>query len=393
MCQELHNYVVTNKRRYMQNNDMGLRLYEGDELQVAIEELFSYESFLEGMQNFLPESLNNWILQVKNNIETIFDFQKNIIHPFLKLIERQTINQLTVEGIENLSKQERYLFISNHRDIGLDSAYLNMLLFDHGMPTSQIAIGDNLMKHRISELIFRINKSFVVKRTGTPKELYQHALKLSNYIKDLIVEKKDSVWIAQREGRAKDGNDRTQVSLLKMLGLTEENNLRLHFQQLKIVPVAISYEYDPCGILKTQEYLKKQANSNYQKTFQDDMESIMYGINGQKGRVNLFFGKVLDKELLVLDQLSNRKEQLELLAQLIDKEIHLNYRLFPINYVAHDLLMHSNKFASKYSVEEYVAGRQFFEQQTKSFADQQKHLGREYLLSMYANPVINQYSY
>jgi hypothetical protein len=170
-----------------------------------------------------------------------------------------------------LRRDEKYLFISNHRDIVLDSAFLNLVLFEHGFETSRIAIGDNLMKKRISELLFRINKSFVVRRGGSPRELYQHSLRLSEYIRDAITHKEDSVWIAQREGRAKDGDDRTQVGVLKMLGLSGGRNLKEHFRRLRIVPVAISYEYDPCGLLKTQEHLRKQSDPSYRKSFSVDL--------------------------------------------------------------------------------------------------------------------------
>ena len=373
----------------MQDHDLGLRMYEGDELRFAIEELFSYESFLDGMKTFLPEQLYTWILGTVTNIETVFDFQKNIIHPFLKLVEGLTIRQLSSEGLENLDPNERYLFISNHRDIGLDSAYLNMLLFENDMPTSQIAIGDNLMKHRISELIFRINKSFVVKRSGNARELYDHAVKLSNYIWGQIFNLEDSVWIAQREGRAKDGNDRTQISVLKMLSLSRgEKSLVEHFKQLNVVPVAISYEFDPCGILKTQEFLKKKENPNYKKSFQDDVESILYGIKGEKGRVHLSFGKPLFEELDQLESCQNTKAQFAKLASIIDEAIHRGYQLYPVNYVAYDLIHHTNRYSTQYSVDEYVKYKTFFEQQIKQLKGDQE-AGRNFLLKSYAFPLIN----
>jgi 1-acyl-sn-glycerol-3-phosphate acyltransferase len=377
----------------MQDLELRLEPYRDEEVKAAIQELFSYSSFTDGMKAFLPEQLNTLFLQIKNNIETAFDFQKNIIAPFLKLIEKISITSLSSSGLEQLDPKEKYLFISNHRDIVLDSAFLNMVLFEHGFQTSQIAIGDNLMVHRISELLFRLNKSFVVRRKGTPRELYTYSLQLSNYIRDLITSKKDAVWIAQREGRAKDGNDRTQVGLLTMLSLSGKNDLKKHFQEVKIVPVAISYEFDPCGLLKTQEYLHLQNDPNYAKSFQKDVENMLTGIKGPKGRVHFHFGKPLAEELNALDELPNSKKQLEAVAAMIDQSIHLNYKLHPVNYVAYDLLRGGAHFSSQYAPQEHEQLSIFFENQLKALKPLEQEAGRKYLLEMYANPLVNALSY
>jgi 1-acyl-sn-glycerol-3-phosphate acyltransferase len=377
----------------MQELELRLEPYRDDEVKAAIQELFSYPSFIDGMKTFLPEQLNALFLQIKNNIETAFDFQKNIIAPFLKLIEKISITSLTTSGLEGLDPNDRYLFISNHRDIVLDSAILNMVLFEHGFQTSQIAIGDNLMASRISELLFRLNKSFVVRRNGTPRELYTYSLQLSNYIRDIITSKKDAVWIAQREGRAKDGNDRTQVGLLTMLSLSGKNDLKKHFQEVKIVPVAISYEFDPCGLLKTQEYLNIHNDPNYVKSFQKDVENMLTGIKGPKGRVHFHFGKPLVEELDLLDNLPNSKKQLEAVATLIDQSIHLNYRLHAVNYMAYDLQHAKTAFSDKYSEQEREKLTLFFDNQIKVLKPEEQAAGRKYLLEMYANPLVNALSY
>ncbi|MDX1940973.1 MAG: 1-acyl-sn-glycerol-3-phosphate acyltransferase [Saprospiraceae bacterium] len=374
----------------MQHNEIRLEIYQDDEVQAAIQELFAYQSMLDGMKAFLPESLYSLILQSKDNIKNSHDFQKNIIYHFIKFIIKGSVSKLTVSGLANLNPQDQYLFISNHRDIGLDSAFLNLILFENGFPTSQIAIGDNLTKHRIAELIFRINKSFVVKRTGTPRELYDYSIHLSNYIKNLIINKKDSVWIAQREGRAKDGNDRTQAGLLKMLSLSSnEADVKLHFQQLNIVPVAISYEYDPCSVLKVQEFLNKIINPHYEKTFQEDLNYILLGIRGLKGHVHLNFGKPLQEDLEELDAAPGNKNKLELLATIIDKNIHLGYYLHPINYIAYDLLMETHEYKNYYTEAAWEYHINFFENHLKAFDKENYQLGRKYLLAMYANPLIN----
>ena len=372
-------------------NASGLALYEGKELVDAVKELFSFPSFTSGIKSFLPSDLSQFILGEYKNVKTIFDFQTKLVYPVLQLIQRSSITNLTVSGLERLSPNDKYLFISNHRDIVLDSAYLNMVLYEHGFETSQVAIGDNLMRHRISELLFRINKSFIVKRSGSPRELYQHSVKLSEYIRNLIVEKTDSVWIAQREGRAKDGDDRTQVGLLKMLSLSKGNDLVAHFKSLKIVPVAISYELDPCDLLKTQEHLAKQKDPNFKKTFQEDIQHILLGLRGKKGHIHFHFGELLNNQLNSLNEQNNSKQQLEELAQIIDQQIHQYYRLQAINYIAYDLLHNSDSFNARYTIEQ----KQHFSNRFQEKLDDiefEAEKAKDYLLRMYANPVINKMS-
>lgn len=388
-----HKPKYPQKKSFMQETPFRLEPFRDDEIEAAIEELFSYQGFLDGMKLFLPEPLLHHILHAKEEIHTAADFQTKIVAPFLKVIQKASITELSASGFEHLNPNERYLFISNHRDIVLDSAFLNIVLFENNFDTSQIAIGDNLMMHRISELLFRINKSFVVKRTGTPRELYGYSMQLSTYIHDLISKKNASVWIAQREGRAKDGNDRTQVGLLTMLGLSGKKDLVQHFQKLNIVPVAISYEYDPCGLLKTQEYLNKLANPDFKKNFQQDVEYMLLGIKGQKGRVHFHFGEVLNDGLEALKVEDNSKKQLETLAEMIDKSIHLHYELRPVNYIAYDLLNESRTYIQHYSLEELEWHTHFFEDQIKLLKNDADDAGRRYLLEMYANPLINANSY
>lgn len=377
----------------MQINDSRLDLYSDEEVQQGIQELFSNDKFVAGMEAFLPQELNQYILKTKDEVKSIYDFQSKITSPFLLAIKDISISELSVSGLENLNAEDKYLFISNHRDIVLDSAYLNLLLFENKISTSQIAIGDNLMKTRVSELLFRINKSFVVKRDGGPRELYAHSVALSKYIYQMITEKLDSVWIAQREGRAKDGNDQTQQGLLKMIGLSGGKQLKEHFQNLKIVPVAISYELDPTGLQKTQEYLKKLIDPNLKKSFQEDVKYMLHGIQGKKGKVHFDFGKPLLQELEIFDTAKNSKEQIALLAGLIDESIHRNFKLHPVNYVAYDLLQKTKSCADHYSTEEFEKYSTFFEKQFQELNPSQLEEGKTYLLKMYANPVVNAMKY
>ncbi|MBN8684204.1 MAG: 1-acyl-sn-glycerol-3-phosphate acyltransferase [Chitinophagales bacterium] len=364
-------------------------LLPDEQVPEALRELLSYPPVLAGVRQFMSEPMADYILSQQADIQSITDFQAKIIYRIMRAIEKASIENLSTSGLENLSPDKRYLFISNHRDIVLDSAFLNTVLFAEGFKTSQIAIGDNLMRHRISELLFRLNKSFVVKRSGSPIELYRYSVQMSEYIRDTILSGTDSVWIAQREGRAKDGNDRTQAALLKMISLASGGDVKNYFRELSVVPVAISYEIDPCGVLKAQEFLNKQRDPEYKKSFQEDVAYMMLGIQGHKGRVHFHFGKPLDTELEQLDAAPNAKKQLEMLAEIIDQAIFEGYALHPINYLAYDLLMGAERFADQYSGGLGDTLRHFFETQSAQLQHDEAGLGRNYLLGIYANAVAN----
>lgn len=362
--------------------------YTDAEVAPALHALFTDERLLAHLRHHFPAPLVAHWLAVFPAIDSVFEFQKQMIYPMLKHIEQHCITTLTHSGLNRLAPQQRYLFISNHRDIVLDSAFMNMLLFEQGIPTSQIAIGDNLMQHPIAASLFHLNKSFVVRRTGNPRELYASAIQLSRYVHETITTGKDSVWIAQREGRAKDGNDRTQVSLLKMLLLAAQDTVP-HLQQLRIVPLAISYELDPCDDLKTAEYLKKQTDPTFKKSFQTDVEHMLLGIMGRKGRVHFHFGTPLHDELAPLQSLANDKDRLAALAAIIDREVHRHFKLHPINYVAADLLAGQSAFAEYYTAEAATAITADFERKLATLPAAQREVARQYLLGMYATPVHN----
>ncbi len=369
--------------------EIRLSVLEDAEVQAAVQELFSNKSLLEHMQRALPKEMHDLLLKAVNEVHSTVDFQVKMMLPFLHFVEKHSISELSVSGLEQLDPQQKYLFISNHRDIGLDSAFLNQALFEAGFTTTQIAIGDNLMTHRLAELIFRINKSFAVLRSGTPRELYQHSIRMSSYIHEMIHTGQDSIWLAQREGRAKDGNDFTQVGILKMLSLSKKDDLIDHLQELNIVPVAISYEHDPTGLAKTLEYLHKLRDPEYKKSFKADIQHIIMGIFGQKGNVHLHFGAPLRPKLETLRELPNAKKQLAAMVEMIDESIHTNYRLHPINHAALDLLEGRAKVSEHYTGSERAKCIAFFKEQLAEIPQEQYEAGKEYLLGMYANPVRN----
>jgi hypothetical protein len=366
--------------------------FSDEEAYEATQSVFEDKGFVKGMYEYLPKELVDYFLKTKDEIHSIFDFQSKMTHIFLAAIEKKSLTGRTSSGFEALNKGDKYLYFSNHRDIVLDNAFMNNILYEHGVDTCQFAIGSNLMKHSIADYLFRLNKSFVVMREGTPRELYANSVNLSKHIATQINEKNTSIWIAQREGRAKDGNDRTQVSLLKMLTMSNKGNMVDFFKALKIVPVSVSYEFDPCDILKTQEFISKRNDPNYKKSFEQDLQSMLWGLMGNKGHLHFHFDQPLDDELESVHTIDNKKEQLEMLAKIIDKSIHRNFRLHPVNYVAYDLKQQTNSFLDK----QYSAAD--WDKYSKMFADKMKNLkikeedarlANDYLLGIYANPVIN----
>lgn len=365
-------------------------MLSAEEVKAALRELFGNTGLQKGMRAVLPEDLVLYIARTVETVETIADFQEKIILPFLQFVQQRSMAELTVSGLEQLHPSEGHLFISNHRDIVLDSAFLNKTLFENGFETSQIAIGDNLMKHRNAELLFRLNKSFVVKRTGAPIALYRYSVALSQYIFRQVSGENHAVWIAQREGRAKDGDDRTQQGVLKMLSLSATQPLAGHLRSLNIVPVSISYEYDPCDLLKTLEYLQKLADPDYRKTFEEDVRHMLQGIQGFKGKVHFHFGHPLREQLDVLDAQSTPKQQLDLLASLIDQSIHRHYALQAVNYLAYDWLFDKQEAEGRFDEAALEAATEYLATRLASLPAAQQEEGRTYLLRMYANPLINQ---
>lgn len=365
-------------------------MLSAEEVKAALRELFGNAGLQKGMRAVLPEEFVLYVAKAVETVETIADFQEKIILPFLQFVQRQSIEELTVSGLEQLNPAEGHLFISNHRDIVLDSAFLNKTLFENGFETSQIAIGDNLMKHRNAELLFRLNKSFVVKRTGAPIALYRYSVALSQYISRQVSEEGHAVWIAQREGRAKDGDDRTQQGVLKMLSLSADRPLIEHLRALNIVPVSISYEYDPCDLLKTLEHLQKLANPDYQKTFEEDVRHMMQGIQGFKGKVHFHFGPPLREQLDVLAAQPTPKQQLDLLASLIDRTIHRHYALQAVNYLAYDWLFDKQEAEGRFAPKALDDATEYLATRLAALPSAQQEDGRAYLLRMYANPLINQ---
>ncbi|WDO14062.1 1-acyl-sn-glycerol-3-phosphate acyltransferase [Flavobacterium sp. WW92] len=332
----------------------------------------------------------DWIEQLKRT-HSIRDFQCNFIyHAVMKVVEKSS-DGLTTSGFEKLEKHTPYLFISNHRDIILDTSLLNTCLFDHGLVMTASAIGDNLVKKSFLHTLSKLNRNFLVQRGLAPRELLQSSKLMSEYICQLILRENRSVWIAQREGRTKDGNDATHPGVLKMLSMgSEEENLMDYFKKLKIVPVSISYEYDPTDALKMPQLMAEANDEVYIKEKNEDFMTLLSGIMGQKKRIHIHVGNVLEEELdEIASKFDNSNKQIQALAQVIDDSILASYKLWPTNYIAYDLINNTNKYSHLYTEKE----KSLFERRLEIRIDENNPVELQGFLAMYANPVVNKSKY
>lgn len=367
-----------------------IRPYEDDEIHEVFDRLKEEKTFLELIHFLYPNFSTEDFLKQLLSIKTIREFQFKVIYPYVKEIIKNTTDGLTCSGLEKLSSNESYLYISNHRDIVLDSAILNTLMVDHKFDTTEIAIGDNLLIFPWITDLVKLNRSFLVNRNLPTRQLLESSNRLSHYIRHTLTEKQHSVWIAQREGRSKDGDDRTQISLLKMLNISGGAGISENFKELKIVPVSISYELDPCDYLKAYEFQLKRDNDNYQKTENDDLKHMGTGLKGRKGRVHFAFGSPI-LGLDHIDTLKNKNDQFNDIANLIDQQIHNNYKLWPGNYIACDYLCPEKKHTDKYSKKELETFNEYINEHIDRIPNSDRKFIFDTLMEMYANPVRNSF--
>jgi len=322
---------------------------------------------------------------------SIRDFQINFAYHAIKKILEKSSDGLTTSGFEKLEPNTAYFFISNHRDIILDTSLLNVSLFDHGLVMTASAIGDNLVKKSFLKTLSKLNRNFLVQRGLPPRELLESSKLMSEYIGQLLLRENRSVWIAQREGRTKDGNDATHSGVLKMLAMgSDESNLMDYFKKIKIVPVSISYEYDPTDALKMPQLIAEANDEIYIKEKNEDFVTLLSGIIGQKKRIHIHVGDILDKELdKIAKDFDNTNKQVQALAQTIDDSILQSYKLWPTNYIAYDLLNKSTTYSHFYTENE----KSLFERRLEMKIDQNNPLMVDSFLAMYANPVVNKSKY
>lgn len=361
------------------------------ELKQTVNNLIQNESFRLVVEPIAKPMSWDMISSAMQQCNTVNEFQLNIMFPILQHLIKNTTKGVKALGLDNFDKEASHLYISNHRDIVLDAAFLNIMLAENDMSTCEIAIGDNLLIYPWIVDLVRINRSFIVKRQVPVREMLATSKHLSEYIHDTIVNRSQSAWIAQREGRAKDSDDKTQVSLLKMLALYDNLNPIDALSALNIVPLSLSYEFDPCDYLKAKEFQQKRDNPEHRKSQKDDLINMQTGIFGDKGRVFFYFGKSINEDLYKIDKNEKRGEILTKAADIIDNEIHKNYTFFPINYIAFDRMNSNNQFADKYNKDDIQQFDEYIKKQVDKIdlPNKDSSFLTEKIIEMYANTVKN----
>lgn len=368
-----------------------IRPCNDDEIGKKLLELMQDEQFMHLMKNYFPMVDLTQIAQSGKGFSNLVEFQNVVIRPILESLISKAATSLTVSGEEQISSIPS-VFLSNHRDIVMDPSLLALSLMRVTGNTCEIAIGDNLLATEWIRTLVRLNRCFIVKRGLTPRDMAKSFMQLSSYIRYAVTDKKVNVWIAQREGRAKDSNDRTQESLIKMLALSGNADFIENLKSLNICPLSISYEFDPCDYLKATEFQFKRDNADYKKTKADDVLSMQTGIMGWKGRVHYAFTESINPKLDEIAQSGmNKKDQAAAVCALCDHQIHAAYQLYPINRWAYEQLTGDTKYADVDTAEERATAEKYLRGQLAKINIPNKD--EEYLwhklLEMYANPFIN----
>lgn len=372
----------------MAENFDDIRSYRDKEVKNTLHRLLQEKEVRALLPMLIPDFQKDGMEEKILKIESVHDFQHVVMYPIFMKFILPTFSDLTCSGIEKLDPKKAHLFISNHRDIVLDSTILNYFLHVHGFQTAEIAIGDNLLKDDWIKDLVRLNKSFIVKRGLDNVEMLKASRKLSKYIRNTIQKRRESIWIAQRAGRAKDGNDETHRGLINMLYLSSDNGIIDHFADLNIVPVSISYEYDPCDIRKTRELYTDMIGGSYVKSMHEDVESMQIGIKEAKGKGHIHFGAPLRDNILAIPPNEKKAQMITAICHEIDKEIQSNYHTWPSNHLA-NLMLTGNE------PEEEVIGNDEKEAFSKRLDNVQEILQgdsgmiRDIFLRMYQQPLAN----
>lgn len=363
-----------------------IRPYYDNEAREVMRRLQHDPLFMKLVNHLWPTMTQEEAFAKADKVTSNMAFQLEFMHQAIRVIVSRSSTGLTCSGFENVDPKQAYLYIANHRDILLDSAILQILLVEHGFQTSEITFGNNLMQGNFITDFGKLNRMFTVLREGNSRELYEISQKLSAYIRHTIIDKNVSVWIAQRNGRTKDGNDMTQTGLIKMLNMSGGKNFSESIRNLKIVPLSISYEYEPCDDLKVQELYLSSLHSKYVKAPGEDLNSILTGIMQPKGRIHMTVGKPIENELSEIEKIGNENEKIKTLVNIIDEQLYANYKLWPVNYIANDIANESTEFSSHYSEKEKEDFINYIKQKIKKLTGDEQSLFNLFI-NMYANPV------
>ena len=362
--------------------------YTDEEAAEALSKLAEYPLLSKISQQFFPEESPEFLKNVLKSIKTIDEFQVLVMQKVVRWVLDNTAKNFSYDGVSNIDPNKKFLALSNHRDIILDPAITQLVLYANGIPMTEIAVGDNLITNKTIEYLIRSNRMIKVVRGISARELYLSSQLLSKYIRLNITNQRSSIWLAQRQGRTKNGYDVTEQGLLKMLDMSGTSDFQKNFEELNIIPMSISYEYEPCDILKARE-LVISRKTKYVKAEGEDLNSILVGIMSQKGNIHLNIGKPLTSEEIAEAAKCDKNDRYQLIRHAVDIRVIEGYRLWKNNYVAYDILNHSFKYSDMYNISDVESFVLYMEHQLDSV---EKELNREDLrrifLEIYANPVV-----
>ena len=362
--------------------------YTDEEAVVALGKLAEHPLLSQFSGKFFPDQEPEFLKNLLKNLKSIDEFQVLVMSKFVEWVLAKTVNNFSYDGISNIDPQKRFLALSNHRDIILDPAIMQLVLFRNGIPLTEIAVGDNLVSSETIEYLLRSNRMIKVVRGITARELYLSSQLLSKYIRLNITNQRSSIWLAQRQGRTKNGYDITEQGLLKMLDMSGSDDFQKNFEELNIIPMSISYEYEPCDILKARENVIS-SKQKYVKAEGEDLNSILVGIQQPKGNVHLNIGKPLTSEEIAQAALCDKNDRYQFIRHAVDRRVVEGYRLWKNNYVAYDILNESAKYADKYDQSDVDTFTAYMEKQLSTVEPELDRAEmRNAFLEIYANAVV-----
>lgn len=369
--------------------------YNDNDFREKMAQLVSEEGFEHAVRYVMPGVDYPKFVEQLLSLKTQDEFQRKVMGQFLELLAATTTKGISFDGVENCKPGTSYTFITNHRDIVLDASFLNLCFIRNNMPITQVAIGNNLLIYEwISDLV-KLNRSFIVKRDVKRVQALEAARQLSAYIHYAINEIHESVWIAQREGRAKDSNDMTQEALVKMMSLDGGASVKENLLAINLLPVSISYEFDPNDYLKAREFLLKRRDPDFKKSKRDDLFSMETGLLKNKGRIHFRIGRCINDDLRAWNGSEDRASVVREACRLIDRTIHCGYHIFPCNYIAYDKFNGTDRFADRYNTGDVTDFAQYINDQLNKVdlddvTAEERDFMYSMMLQMYANPLKNQ---
>ena len=364
--------------------------YTDAEAVEALGKLADHPAVVEVSKAIFPDKEPEFLRKILKSVKSIDEFQILVMNKAVEWVLSTTAHNFSYDGIGNLKKiNGKFLAMSNHRDIILDPAITQVVLYRNAIPMTEIAVGSNLLTNKYIEYLIRSNRMIKVIRGINARQLYLSSQVLSKYIRECITSGRSSIWIAQREGRAKDGIDTTEQGLLKMLDMSGTADFTTNFEELNIVPLSISYEYEPCDILKARERLISRTQK-YVKGSREDLISIMTGIEQQKGNIHLNIGSPLTHDEIEAASCCNKNDCYQAIRHAVDVRIIEGYKLWKTNYIGYDMVNHTFKYRDKYTPEDVAQFTDYVEHQLDKV---EKSLCRadlrDIFLRIYANPVVS----